>query len=57
MHFVADPAQPLDGTLRASIMRISSARTGERIFQQCDVNYFEIRRAIGMGYRRVLRIS
>ena len=47
MHFVADPAQPLDGTLRASIMRISSARTGERIFQQCDVNYFEIRRAIG----------
>ena len=25
--------------------------------QQCDVNYIEIRRAKGIGYRRVLRIS
>ena len=28
-----------------------------RYHQQCDVNYFEIRRPMGIRYRRVLRIS
>ena len=32
-------------------------RSAECFHQQCDVNYFEIRRAIGIRYRMVLRFS
>ena len=28
LYFVADPEQPLDGTLRATMVRIASAKTG-----------------------------